>query len=161
MSCCIGLLHTSMPWLVAPRELLAPREHMLEKPPFPQFAEAVFDALSCIEHATGMRPAVAGAAPVVHPATNRAFPTTDASQKAVFDALSFMENAIEVSPVAAEALALRTPILRWLLARIKAKGEADSNKQSAAELLAILVQARALHLLLGGAIANMPSCVKS
>lgn len=57
--------------------------------------------------------------------------------------MSILENSIEIDPRVAEQLLTQTPLLKWLLGRVKTKGEVDSNKQYASELLAILVQVRA------------------
>ncbi|OWM64354.1 hypothetical protein CDL15_Pgr020320 [Punica granatum] len=58
---------------------------------------------------------------------------------AVYNTLATIENLIEVKPTVSELVCERTKLLRWLLAKIRAK-EFDSNKQYASEILAILLQ---------------------
>uniref|UniRef100_A0A0D9VN33 Beta-catenin-like protein 1 N-terminal domain-containing protein n=1 Tax=Leersia perrieri TaxID=77586 RepID=A0A0D9VN33_9ORYZ len=59
--------------------------------------------------------------------------------EAVHHTLSVVENLIELRPHLADIVCDRTKILRWLLARLKAR-EFDANKQYASEILAILLQ---------------------
>ncbi|CAN6464141.1 unnamed protein product [Victoria cruziana] len=63
---------------------------------------------------------------------------------AVYNTLATIENLIEVKPAVAELVCERTKFLRWLQNRIKAR-EFDSNKQYAAEILAIILQSSAAN----------------
>lgn len=65
---------------------------------------------------------------------------------AVHAALAFFQNLTEVAPgEAPAALAAQPDLLRWLLRRLHPREfkEFDANKAAAAELLAVLAQARA------------------
>uniref|UniRef100_A0A0D3FCG0 Beta-catenin-like protein 1 N-terminal domain-containing protein n=1 Tax=Oryza barthii TaxID=65489 RepID=A0A0D3FCG0_9ORYZ len=59
--------------------------------------------------------------------------------EAVHHTLSVVENLLELRPQLADIVCDRTKLLRWLLARLKAR-EFDANKQYASEILAILLQ---------------------
>lgn len=58
---------------------------------------------------------------------------------AVNNCLAILENLVEVQPALADAAVERTELLKWLLSRLRPR-EADSNKQYASEILAILCQ---------------------
>ncbi|KAK9834002.1 hypothetical protein WJX81_002145 [Elliptochloris bilobata] len=58
---------------------------------------------------------------------------------AVLNSLSTLENMIELQPSVAAEVVQRTPLLRWLLKRLKPR-EFDSNKEAAGSLLALLLQ---------------------
>ncbi|KAF0934532.1 hypothetical protein E2562_025628 [Oryza meyeriana var. granulata] len=59
--------------------------------------------------------------------------------EAVHHTLAVVENLLELRPHLADLVCDRTKLLRWLLARLKAR-EFDANKQYASEILAILLQ---------------------
>jgi hypothetical protein len=61
---------------------------------------------------------------------------------AAHHALTVVENVVEVVPAAAEAAVSGTPLLAWLLKRVRAKGPVDAVKGYAAEVLAVLMQVR-------------------
>ncbi|KAL6911205.1 hypothetical protein ACP4OV_000010 [Aristida adscensionis] len=68
------------------------------------------------------------------------FSETDADEaEAVHHTLAVLENLLDLRPHLADAVCDRTKILRWLLARLKAR-DFDANKQYASEVLAILLQ---------------------
>jgi beta-catenin-like protein 1 len=60
---------------------------------------------------------------------------------AVHHALAVVENAVELRAGAAEAAATATPLLEWVLARLGPRAPVDANKQYAAEVLALVLQA--------------------
>ncbi|EMS48008.1 Beta-catenin-like protein 1 [Triticum urartu] len=59
--------------------------------------------------------------------------------EAVHHSLAVLENLIDLRPHLADLVCDRTKVLRWLLARVKAR-DFEANKQYASEILAILLQ---------------------
>ena len=59
--------------------------------------------------------------------------------QAVHSTLTIFESVLEAAPEAATTLAQKTPLMPWLLARVKTRGF-HANKLFASELLALLVQ---------------------
>lgn len=60
---------------------------------------------------------------------------------AVYNALSVAENCIELKSEVAEQAGSQSGLLEWLLRRLRPKAEVDANKQYAAEVLAVVLQA--------------------
>ena len=63
----------------------------------------------------------------------------DDEAQAVHSTLTIFESILEARPDAAETLAQRTPLLTWLLTRVKTRGF-HANKLFASELLNLLIQ---------------------
>lgn len=63
----------------------------------------------------------------------------DTDKQGVYFTLGIFENFASLDPELSERVVRETPLVKWLLSRLKMKGF-DQNKQYASELLAILLQ---------------------
>eukprot|EP00741_Cyanophora_paradoxa_P017723 tig00000203_g17117.t1 len=63
----------------------------------------------------------------------------ESDAKAVHNSLNIIENMIEVKPEVTSIVCQKTPLMKWLIGRLRVR-EFDQNKLYASEILAILLQ---------------------